>query len=159
MKKTLIILGGFFGVIILVAVVSLGGLLIYGSIYGPSLDKESKTWVDTTIPKIVSLWDANEAEANMSPKLLQTTSPSTIQSLFSRFSTILGPIKKYNGSTGQSGIHLHNFQFYITGDYVSDVSFEKGDAEIDTQTLKVGNSWKLIYFYVNISSTTPGQSK
>jgi hypothetical protein len=58
MKKFLIILGGLFLLIISLITVTIASAVITSN----GLDKESKLFVDDTLPKIVSNWDIEAFE-------------------------------------------------------------------------------------------------
>ena len=66
MKKTLMILGGIFLVILVVGVVG----IVFIATKGRALDKESKQYVDAAVPAIVSQWDTQELINRAGPEFM-----------------------------------------------------------------------------------------
>ncbi|MEO6536598.1 MAG: hypothetical protein ABIT47_02825 [Candidatus Paceibacterota bacterium] len=121
---------------------------IYASIKGTAYDKESKAWVDNEVPKIVSNWNSNELIDHSSPELLVIMNKDQANAFIASARDGLGSMKKYNGSTGESGIHINNGKQTISAEYVAKADFEKGSADIDIRLLKEGGIWKILYFHI-----------
>lgn len=147
MKKTLMVLGGIF-IVILIAVATY--FIYFFFFVGPVLDKESKAWVDEIVPKIITTWDADELLKVGSPEFLSTVSREEIKSLFSTLATELGTLKKYSGSMGEAGIEIHNGQKTIKAKYLVEADFTKRSAEIDVQGIKEDGVWKIFGFRIDI---------
>jgi hypothetical protein len=146
MKTFLMILGGIFGVLILSAV----GLLIFAYISsgGPELDLESKAWVDSVVPEIVSSWDENKFKENSNYRLLETTDNESILKLLSTLEDQFGDLKNYQGSEGQAGIRVNNGVKTITAEYIAHAEFETGMAQIEIQGIKEEDKWTILRFFV-----------
>ena len=145
MKKFLMILGGFFGVLIL----SVVGLFIYAFISGgPELDVESKTWVDSVVPEIVSSWNENIFKEKSNYRLLETTDEDGISKLLSTLSDQFGALKNYEGSEGQARINIYNGVKTITAEYIAYAEFENGMAQIEIQGIKEEGKWTILKFFV-----------
>lgn len=98
MKKFFTVLGGFFAVLIVVAVV---GFFILNH-FGTALDEETKSFVDSNLPQIIMDWNPEELTNRASPELMKVAPKEKIEGLFKVFSERLGPLKEYKGSNGQS---------------------------------------------------------
>jgi hypothetical protein len=146
MKKLLMVLGGIFGLILLLLI----GLIGYGFYEGPQLDAESKAWVDSIVPKVATTWDAKVLIENGSPELLETASVEEFDELMTSISTELGAFKKYGESQGEAGIHINNGQKTITAEYRAWAEYEKGVAQITIRGIKREDSWKILNFHVNL---------
>lgn len=146
MKKFFTVLGGIFAVLIVVAV---GGILVL-SYLGSGLDKESKSYVDANLPKILKNWDADELLQRASPELMTVAPKEQIEQLFTIFSDKLGPLKQYNASNGQSNLSFTTPEGkVITGAYVAEAIFEKAPATIQFRVIKHGDTWQVLEFRVN----------
>lgn len=146
MKTFLMILGGISGVLILLVV----GLFVFVYITsgGAELDTESKTWVDTVVPEIVSSWGENKFKENSNYRLLEITDDEGISKLFSTLSEQFGTLKNYEGSEGQAKISINNGVKTITAEYIAYAEFETGTAQIEIQGIKDEDKWEILSFYV-----------
>jgi len=147
MKKALIILGGIIGIGVVCVAVYFAHFFIFVQ---PELNQESKAWVDSTIPKILTNWNVNEMVNDSSPELMQTTSESDVSKLFSTLSSKLGAFKKYDGSTGEAGVDINNGREMTTAQYVAEADFTEGTANVTIEGIKENGVWKILYFYVSI---------
>jgi len=142
------ILGAVFGAVMLFFILNFSWLLVYGFTHGPSLDKESKAWVDAIVPQVVSKWNADAFLQDSSSELKQTQSKAQISQLMTAFSNQFGPMKKYEGSTGQSLINVNNFHATITAEYRADIVFANGSTTVDILGIKENGQWKILTFLV-----------
>ena len=145
MKKTLIILGGIFAVLIIVGVVG----FIFMAITGTALDKESKAYVDDVTPKILSNLDKETLFKYSSDELKSSATSEEIDKIFSWFSK-LGKFKEYKGSAGSSYVN------YIVGKgkqtlgyYTAQAEFENGPATIKIIVIKKDKRWQVLQFNIN----------
>ena len=117
---------------------------------GEDLDKQSQAYVDEIVPKIAKGWNADELLKQASPELLKAAPENRIRVLFDTFSKKLGPLKNYEGSKGQANIF---FTFLngrtVTATYVSNTTFEKGAATIETRIIFRNKNWQVLRFFVN----------
>jgi hypothetical protein len=145
MKKTLMILGGIFAVLIILGVI---GFVVL-SIKGTSLDKESKAYVDEVSPIILANLNRGTLFQYASEDLKNSASIEEFGKIFSWLSK-LGQFKKYNGSQGQAHISVTTKSGKkITGYYEAQDEFESGPAKIRITTVKEGDDWKVVGFFIN----------
>jgi hypothetical protein len=99
MKKTLIILGGIFGGLIIIGIIGFALLAIKGT----SLDKESKAYVDQVSPVILANLNKETLFQYSSEDLKNAASAEEFEKIFEWFGK-LGQFKRYNESNGQATI-------------------------------------------------------
>lgn len=151
MKKTLIVLGGIFGFLIIVGLVGFAILAVKGS----ALDNEGRTYVDDVAPKILMDLSKETLLRYASSELKQATSSEEIDRLFTWF-TKLGQFKEYKGSTGQAFISFTTEKGkQITGTYQAQVEFESGPATVKVVTIKKGDHWEIMGFHINSNALMP----
>ncbi len=152
MKKFFTILGGIFAVLIVVAVV---GFFVLNH-FGAGLDEESKTYVDSNLPRILTDWNADEMMNRASPELMKVAPKEKIEELFKVFSEKLGPLKEYKGSRGQSNVSVTTQEGkVITGSYIANAVFEKAPATIQFRIIKHDSQWQILEFRVNSDALMP----
>jgi hypothetical protein len=146
MKKVLMILGGVFLVLIIIAILG----LVSSSAKINNLGKEAKAFVDQTVPIICSDFNFDSFKKYASNELLNSESPSENEKLFGYFKK-LGKFVTYEGSSGFASMNYHqNEGNTITGIYTAKAEFETGPAEIYVQTIKIGDAW--LYYSFKIDS-------
>src|SRR5258708_28419554 len=145
MKKLFATIGIIFSVLLVIGI----GMLIYTAQVGSRLDADSKAYVDDIIPKIASHWNADELIEQSSPELMRVTSEDKIKKLCAMLDTMLGPMKEYRGSKGDSLTKVTNRGKSVTALYVAHASFEKKDATLRVNLILEDNKWKLLEFNVN----------
>jgi hypothetical protein len=99
MKKTLMILGVVFAVLIVAGVICFSLLTVKGK----ALDKESKAYVDEVAPIILSNLNKDTLFRYASDELRNSASSEEFDKIFNWFSK-LGQFKEYKGSSGQANI-------------------------------------------------------
>jgi hypothetical protein len=145
MKKLLIILGAVFLAIIVLAAVGIGIVAVKGS----ALDKQSKAYVDTTVPIIVSGWDEQELLSRASPEFMQVAKKEDVDKLYTMFRR-LGRLREYQGSEGQSDMSLTTQNGRrTTAFYTAKASFDAGSAIIKITLIKHGEQWQIAGFHVD----------
>ncbi len=145
LKKTLLRTG-------LVCATALLSIVIFVSVVaynGRRLDKESKRYADAAIIAITSHWNEKELIVRASPQLLATMKdPVAVQSTMGVLS-LLGPLKKYEGSKGEARIDFHRpLGYTLTALYVAQAEFSGGPAQITILLIKVDGEWKILSFNV-----------
>lgn len=147
MKKIIMVVGAIFFAIVLVWTIRF--VVLTGK--EPDLDKESKAYVDTVIPKILAnisketLFTYSDDELKKSPN-------SEFEKAFKYFDK-LGKFVEYKGSKGQAKISIKTGSVkVITAYYEADVEFTTGPATAKVTIVKRGNDWKIIGFYINSNS-------
>ncbi|HEY6873033.1 MAG TPA: hypothetical protein VI298_09950 [Geobacteraceae bacterium] len=145
MKKTLMILGGIFLAILVAGVVG----FVFIATKGSALDKDSKQYVDTAVPAIVSQWNKQELINRAGPELMKTVKDNDFEKLFTMFRK-LGAFKKYTGSEGQANISVTSKHGKVTtAAYVAKADFENGPAEIQVTLIKHADKWQILGFRIN----------
>jgi hypothetical protein len=151
-KKILVVLGIVFLVILALAAVVMGWG--YSVVWGS--EGEAKSYVDRTVPRIVSAWDAKTLVTESAPELLTVAPPEKLQTLFAAFATRLGPLKQYNGATRERYfVNLNPWNRFVTFSYVIDASFENGSAKIRLGIIRRGGEWKITDFFVVSDALIP----
>ncbi|MGC9943434.1 MAG: hypothetical protein ABSE48_16525 [Verrucomicrobiota bacterium] len=145
MKKLLILLGATFLVIIMLTVVGIGLAVVKGS----TLDKQSKAYVDSTVPIIVSSWDEQELLNRASPEFIQSSRKDELDKLYVMFRK-LGKLRTYGGSEGQSYVSLTSQNGKtITASYTATTTFDAGSAQIKITLIRHNDQWQILGFHVD----------
>ena len=144
LKKALIVLGIVFLVLVVLAAVGFGFLAFKGR----ALDKESKQYVDATVPKIVSNWDQQALLDRASPELLLAVSEDE----WTKISGLLrkhGDLKNYKGCQGKAEtLYTPGKGKVISAKYEAMAVFKRGPAQIRISLIKHGDNWQILGFHV-----------
>ena len=125
-------------------------VLIASIVYtGRGLDKESKTYADAAIIAVASQWNEKELTDRASPQFMAAVKdPADLDRAVGMW-RLLGPLKKYDGSKGDSHIELRGFGARtITAVYVARAEFDRGSARIKISLIKSDGVWKVLGFNV-----------
>ena len=142
MKKLLIVLGVVFLAIIVLAVIGIGIVAVKGA----ALDKQSKAYVDSAVPAIVSGWDEQELLSRASPEFMQATDKDDLDKLYAMFRK-LGSMREYQGSEGQSNMSYTSENGRRTiAVYTAKARFDAGSAVIRITLIKHGGQWQIMAF-------------
>ena len=145
LQKILISLGFSFLVLIFILI----GGIVYVSIEGTRLDKESKEYVDATIIAIISNWNKDELLERASPELMAAIKENDLDKIFGLYQK-LGKLEEYNGCEGECNISIiFGRGKTITAEYLANAEFEEGSAKIMTTLVKRGINWQILKFYVD----------
>ena len=145
MKKTLIVLGSIFAILIVVGVIGFSILAVKGS----ALDEESKAYVDDVTPKILANLNQESLFRFASDELKNSASQGEFDKIFNWFGK-LGKFVEYKESKGQANISVTTQNGkQITAYYEAQAEFETGPATIKVTTIKKGESWQVIGFNIN----------
>ena len=145
MKKTLMILGGIFAVLIVIGVVGFSILAAKGT----ALDEESKAYVDDVTPKILANLNRETFFQFASDGLKNSASPEQFDKIFNSFRK-LGKFLEYKESKGEASISITTQKGkQISAYYEAQAEFEAGPATIRVRTIKKGDSWRIIGFNIN----------
>jgi hypothetical protein len=145
MKNFLVILGGLFLAIIVIAAVGFA----YVATTGSALDTESKAYAEAAIPAIIADWDGSELSKRESPEFAAVVSAADLDKLIQNFRR-LGKLKQFNGVKGEAmltAVPQHGSR--ITANYVGSAEFDTGPAQIDLGLIKHGDDWQILRFRVN----------
>jgi hypothetical protein len=139
----------------------LGALFFTGIValimMGISLDKESKAFVDTAVPAIVSDWDVKEIQTRAGPEFNETTDYEDMQQLFDVLHG-LGELQEYGGSSGESRILVSlGYGIMITAAYSAHADFESGSAEIHISLIRHDGQWQILGFEIAPEETDTGR--
>jgi hypothetical protein len=144
MKRLLIALGTIFLMIIIFGAIGIG-IIAYK---GTALDKESKDYVDSSVPAIVSAWDKQELLSRASPEFMQVVTSADLDKLYGMYRR-LGKLKEYQGSEGQSNMSVTSQHGkVISAAYTTKATFDSGPATIKISIIKHGDKWQIIKLYV-----------
>jgi hypothetical protein len=150
-KKVLVIFGAVFIVLIVIGAIA-AGVFAY---FGGNLDRDSKKYADEVIPLIVANWDASELKRRCSPEFKATVKEEDVDKLF-RVLQKLGKLKNYKGSRGQAYMAMTTQQGrLVTAQYVAQVDFESGPAELFLALIKHDGEWEITGFRVNSKTLMP----
>lgn len=145
MKKVLLILGGFFMLIIL-AIAGMGGYTWYQSF---QYEKTAVPYIEKVIPEF-SQWKPDIAKQYMVPEVLQGVSNEDLSKIFKLYSK-LGKYKKMSEpdftnltvkTTSKDGE-----QTLVT--YTINAEYENGNAIVTIVLLDLGNTFQVYSFNVN----------
>ena len=145
LRKILISLGFSFLVLIFI----LTGGIVYVSIEGTRLDKESKEYVDAAIVAIVSNWNKDELLERASLELMEVVKKNDLDKIFGLYQK-LGKLEEYKGCAGESHTSIiFGRGKTITAEYLANAEFEEGSAKVMTTLVKHGRNWQILKFYVD----------
>ena len=145
MKKTLMILGCIFAVLIVLGVIGFAVLAVKGT----ALDEESKAYVDEVTPRILANLNKEVLFQYASDELKNSASPEEFDKIFNWFAN-LGKYKEYKGSSGQANISVTTERGkQITGLYQAEAEFENGPATIKITIIKKGDTWQIMGFHIS----------
>jgi hypothetical protein len=138
--------------ILLYLLVAAGVIFFAGAFFltvvGHTLDKESKAFVDSAIPAIVSDWDVMEIRKRASPEFNKTVDYEDMQQMFDVLRG-LGGLLEYAGSTGESRIIISvEDGIVITAVYEGSADFESGSADIQLSLVKHDGQWQILGFKI-----------
>jgi len=145
MKQFLTVLGSIFLILIVVGIIGIAFMVNKGS----ALDKESRVYVDSAIPAIVSDWSEKALLDRASPEFKNAVTIVQLDSLFQRFS-VLGRLQRCEPSKGQSitSATIRDGK-RIFGKYTTKATFESGDATIAITVVRHGDQWQISRFEVH----------
>jgi len=145
MKKFLMILGSIFLVLVMLAVIGIG----IAAVKGTALDKESKAYVDSAVPAIISDWNQQELLDRASPEFRQAVKDGDLDKLYKMFRR-LGKFQTYEGAKGQSNVSVTtNNGKRTSAAYTANATFETGPAVIDISLIKHDDLWQILGIHIN----------
>ncbi len=145
MKKTLMILGGIFAILVLAGIAGIAVIAVQGS----ALDEESRLYVDEVTPIILADLNKQTLLQYASDELKNSASSEEFDIIFNWFEK-LGRFKIYNGASGQANISITPQEGkQITGFYQAKAEFENGPATIKVTAIKKGDDWQILGFHID----------
>jgi hypothetical protein len=143
MKKVLIVLGSIFLVLVVLAIIGIG----IAAYKGTALDKESKAYVDSAVPAIVTGWNKQQLVSRASPEFMQAVKDDELDKLFGMFHR-LGNFKSYDGAKGDSNMTVSNKGKVVSAAYIANATFDTGPATIKISLIKHAD-WQILGFHVD----------
>jgi hypothetical protein len=151
MKKFLIVLGSIFLVLIVLGAIGIAFVAVRDS----ALDKESKAYVDSAIPAIVTTWSEKELLDRASPEFKQAATIDQLDRLF-RWVSSLGRLQKCDPAQGQALMSATTQTGkMISAQYNAKAKFEKGEAVVKLGLIKHGDQWQVLSFHVDSAALVP----
>jgi hypothetical protein len=148
LKRFLSIVGGLFLVLVLLA----AGLFGYAAYQGRGLDASSKTYVEESIPAIISIWSKDELLKRSSPQLQKVIDekPEQLDQLFQKFSK-LGPMQSFGRVKGDSNVSYTTQNGKVTtAAYVVTAKFKNGEGRITARLVQSpAGQWQFLLFHVD----------
>ncbi len=144
MKKTLMIFGAIFLVLVIAAVIVFAIIATKGA----ALDKESKAYVDEVVPIILADLNQETLFKYASPELINSASQEEFDKLFKWFKK-LGEFMYYEESTGEVHMQYTPKGKTISAQYIAKVEFESGPASVAIRIIKKDGGWKIFNFRIN----------
>ncbi len=149
MRNFLMLLGS-----LLLVLVVIGGLgLVFATIKGPELDRESRAFVDSAVQTICDDWNEQALIERAAPELIQAVGQGVLERMFGRFRQ-LGDLRAYNGADGDSSITLTSKGLNVTALYFARAAFAGGDAVIRVALTRRHGEWRIIGFKVDSDAIT-----
>ncbi len=122
--------------------VVVGGIFVFGRVL--ALDRECRDFVDSMLPPILRTWDEDAFLNEALPEFLVGERRAKVSELFDQFAESLGPMKSYNGATGQVQVSATTQQIRRTiGVYVATATFEKGLGRVTLRLIKQDDRWRV----------------
>ena len=145
MKKLFTILGVIFAVIIVILVIA-AAIFIPGAL---KRDQEAVSYIQDAVPKIVTNWNSQELLDRATPELVATSKKNDeIDRIFAMFQR-LGSFKHLDKPEGTVVSSAYTGTGTVTvGSYKAHAEFEKGEARIEIQLRRVGDTWKINGFRI-----------
>jgi len=151
MKKFFIVLGSIFLAIIVLGAIGIAFIAVRGN----ALDKESKAYVDSAIPSIVTTWSEKELLDRASPEFKQAVTIDQLDRLF-RWVSGLGQLQKCDPAQGQPVMSATTQTGkMISAQYTAKATFQKGEAMIKLGLIKHGDQWQILNFHVDSPALVP----
>ena len=151
MKKLLIILGSIFLAIVVLGVIG----IVFVTVRGGALDKESKAYTDSAIPAIVTTWSEKELLDRASPEFKKAVNIDQFDRLFGVFAR-LGRLQKCEPAEGHSLMSATTQAGrQVTAQYIAKATFDKGEATIKLGLIKHGDQWQILGFHVDSAALIP----
>lgn len=121
----------------------------------PAPGADAAAYVDAAVVAICTDWNRDRLIDRASPELaaaLQSTDP---KEYFVELSSV-GPLKKYEGATGEAKTVVYNGNAKTTADYTARAEFERGPATINISLVKFNEGdWQIAQFQVHPDSPLP----
>jgi hypothetical protein len=126
---------------------------------GHALDAESKAYVDTAVPAIVSDWNEKQLLDRATPEFLGSVTPAEVKAQFGRFSRV-GHLVEYQGATGEAVLRYNLvLRGTVSASYIAKGRFQNGDAVLRILLSKRGGRWLIQGFQVDAKPSGPPQQR
>ena len=145
LKTALAVLGGLF----VLLVIAIGSCAVPLLTQGPKLGEESHAYAERVLSEVVTTWDQEALEGELSPEFREVTSDAELTKLFALFRR-LGDLESLGEPEGDLNVSKSVGQeTLIRAVWVFEAEFENGPAEITLFLIKHGSTWQVAGFYVD----------
>jgi hypothetical protein len=110
---------------------------------GYSLDKESKVFVDTAVPAIISGWDVAELQKRASEEFNSSVDYDDLMRYFAILRK-MGSLREYQGSIGESQITFSLSGVSITALYTASADCDEGTVNFELSLIKQKGMWRIL---------------
>jgi hypothetical protein len=127
---------------------AIGALLTFAAAVlasvGSALDKESKAFVDASVPAIVSGWDIGELQKRASDEFNNSVDNTDMKRYFAILRK-MGTLREYRGSTGEAQIDLSFLNgVEVTALYSASADFDEGAVDLQLSLIKQKGQWQIL---------------
>jgi hypothetical protein len=124
-------------------------LIISSAKTDETLNKESKNYVDTVLPKILYNFDENVFMQYAAPELIKNVSQDKVKKIFLVYKE-LGKFEKYLGSKGKAKVSfaIMEWKKWTYAKYTAKAKFSKGDANIKITIIKENGQWYIYHLKI-----------
>jgi hypothetical protein len=149
MRRFLNLLGALTLIVIVVGGIGVG-VLVYT---GRALDAESKAFVDSAVPAIIT-GGSEQLLERATPELREVAKPDELKALFNGLAQ-LGPLVKYEGATGQALMsYIASTGGAISAFYVAKARFQNGSANFQIRLMRHDGHWMIHNFHIEFPPGT-----
>jgi len=135
-------LGPTLGLLVILTAVT----IVFLTLRGPGLDRESHAFVDCAVPAITSTWDEQSLISRATPELLGDNRQQ-LDAQFTRYKQ-LGRLRDYDGAIGDSDFAVTPRGLKVTGHYRASAKFDSGPADLKVSLVKRSGDWLIDDFRV-----------
>jgi len=151
MKKFLTVLGGIF----LVILVGGGGLIGYAAFRGAKLDAEAKTYVQATLPRVLSDPTSDNILSFMAPQDKGKINPAAMTQFYTYVTINLGAFQACDDLRGSSLVLVSPSGESTMAKYQTRCRFNKASVVATISLRKIGEAWHLAGVFFDTGSLTP----
>jgi len=142
--------------VVVVAALIVGSRLAPEKKTAPAADAHA--YVDAAVVAICTDWNREALIDRAAPELAAALQSSAPREYFVELSAV-GPLKKYEGATGDAKTVVYNGNAKTTADYTARAEFERGPATVNISLVKFNEGdWQIAQFQVHPDSPLPGKT-
>ncbi len=118
------------------------------AVFANTLNKESKAFVDASLPAIISDWDVTEIQKRASPEFNGSVDYDDLQQLFDALREF-GELQEYHGATGEAKTSFSiESGIMLTAFYDARADFEEGTVDIQVSLVRREGRWQILGFNI-----------